>query len=104
MGLIESLWNCFVSQHQIQWLGRGAKKHVDAFGSHLFYDLFVQGLGGHGPLGTPLDPLLYLPVYPLFQPWLFSSLESMFNKVSFKVGCLYLYLYSQYSWEHTPST
>ena len=42
--------------------GGGAKKHeiyVATFGSHLFYDLFVQGLGGHGPLGTPLDPLLY---------------------------------------------
>ena len=52
-----------VSQHRIQWPGGGgAKKHeiyVAAFGSHLFYDLFVQGWGGgHGPLGTPLDPLL----------------------------------------------
>ena len=30
----------------------GAKKHeiyVAAFGGHLFYDLFVQGLGGGGP-------------------------------------------------------
>ena len=40
----------------------GGKKHeiyVAAFGGHLFYDLFLQGLGGgHGPLGTPLDPLL----------------------------------------------
>ena len=35
---------------------RGAKKHeiyVAAFGGHLFYDLFVQGWGGHGPFGTP---------------------------------------------------
>ena len=24
-----------------------------SFGCHLFYDLFVQGWGGHGPLGTP---------------------------------------------------
>ena len=43
-------------------VGEGAKKHeiyVAAFGGHLFYDLFVQGWGGdHGPLGTPLDPLL----------------------------------------------
>ena len=37
-------------------VGGGAKKHeiyVAAFGGHLFYDLFVQGWGGHGPLGTP---------------------------------------------------
>ena len=43
-------------QHRIQRLGRGAKKHeiyVASFGGHLFYDLFVQGWGGHGPLGTP---------------------------------------------------
>ena len=42
--------------------GGGGKKHeiyVAAFGGHLFYDLFIQGWGGgHGPLGTPLDPLL----------------------------------------------
>ena len=46
--------------------GEGAKKHeiyMATFGSHLFYDLFVQGWGwggggGNGPLGTPLDPLL----------------------------------------------
>ena len=38
--------------------GRGAEKHeiyVAAFGSHLFYDLFLQGRGSHGP---PPDPLL----------------------------------------------
>ena len=37
------------------WGGGGAKKHeiyVATFGGHLFYDLFVQGWGGHGPLGT----------------------------------------------------
>ena len=47
----------------------GAKKHeiyVATFGGHLFYDLFVQGWGGHGPLSTPLDPLLnLLPHTPL---------------------------------------
>ena len=43
-------------QHRIQRLGRGGKKHeiyVATFGGHLFYDLFLQGGGGHGPLGTP---------------------------------------------------
>ena len=43
---------------------RGAEKHeiyVAAFGGHLFYDLFLQDWGGHGPLGPPLDPLL--PLY-----------------------------------------
>ena len=42
---------------------RGAKKHeiyVGAFGSHLFYDLFSQGQGGHGPSAPLLDPLLTL--------------------------------------------
>ena len=34
--------------------------YVAAFGGHLFYDLFVQGWGDHGPLGTPLDPLLLI--------------------------------------------
>ena len=32
----------------------GAEKHeiyAAAFGGHLFYDLFLQGRGGHGPLG-----------------------------------------------------
>ena len=53
-----------LAQHRIQRLGGGgggAKKHeiyVAAFGGHLFYDLFLQALGGHDPLGTPLDPLL----------------------------------------------
>ena len=28
------------------------------FGGHLFYDLFLQGWGGHDPLDFPLDPLL----------------------------------------------
>ena len=40
---------------------RRAEKHeisAVAFDSHLFYDLFSQGQGGHGPLGHPLDPLL----------------------------------------------
>ena len=35
--------------------GEGAKKHeiyMATFGSHLFYDLFLQDQGGHGPL-TP---------------------------------------------------
>ena len=34
---------------------RGAEKHeiyAAAFGSHLFYDLFSQGQGGHGPPGS----------------------------------------------------
>ena len=44
------------------WVGRG-KKHeiyVAAFGSHLFYDLFLQGLGGAmAPSAPPPpDPLL----------------------------------------------
>ena len=53
----------FKSQ-QIQRLGGEGegKKHeiyLAAFGGHLFYDLVLQGLGGHGPLGTPPpDPLL----------------------------------------------
>ena len=49
------------NQHRIQRQGRGAKKHeiyVAAFGGHLFYDLFVQGWGGHGPSVPPPDPLL----------------------------------------------
>ena len=41
--------------------GGGDKKHeiyVATFGGHLFYDLFLQGLGGgHGPFAPP-DPLL----------------------------------------------
>ena len=39
---------------------RGGRKHeiyAATFGGHLFYNLFLQGWGGHGPLG-PLDPLL----------------------------------------------
>ena len=34
----------------------GGEKHeiyVAAFGGHLFYDLFSQGRGSHGPLGPP---------------------------------------------------
>ena len=34
----------------------GAEKHEiykAAFGGNLFYDLFSQGQGGHGPLGPP---------------------------------------------------
>ena len=36
--------------------GGGPSKHeiyAAAFGGHLFYDLFSQGQGGHGPLGPP---------------------------------------------------
>ena len=35
---------------------RGDKKHeiyASTFGDHLFYDLFLQGRGRHGPLGPP---------------------------------------------------
>ena len=42
--------------------GGGGKKHeiyVAAFDGHLFYDLFVQGLGGPWLPQHPLDPLLY---------------------------------------------
>ena len=45
-------------QLRIRWPVRGgAEKHESyaaAFGGHLFNDLFLQGLEGHGPL----DPLL----------------------------------------------
>ena len=44
------------SQHQIQRLGGGAKKHeihVAVFGGHLFYDLFVQGGGAMAPSAPP---------------------------------------------------
>ena len=40
--------------------GVGGEKHdihEGAFGSHLFYDIFLQS-GGHGPLAPSLDPLL----------------------------------------------
>ena len=33
-------------QHRIQWLAKKHEIYVAAFGSHLFYDLFLQGLGG----------------------------------------------------------
>ena len=42
--------------------GGGAKKHeiyMATFGGHLFMTYFYRAGGGHGPLGTPLDPLLY---------------------------------------------
>ena len=38
------------------WVRGGAEKHeiyAATFGGHLFYDLFLQGRGGHGPLGPP---------------------------------------------------
>ena len=40
----------------------GAKKHeiyAATIGGHLFYDLFLQGRGNHGPLDPPPDPLLH---------------------------------------------
>ena len=53
-------------------VGGGGKKHeiyVAAFGGHLFYDLFVQGLRGGGPWPPrhpPLDPLL-VNAWPLLK-------------------------------------
>ena len=60
---------------------RGAEKHeiyAAAFGGHLFYDLFLQGQGGHGPLGPPGSatafPLECRPPLPLEcrppSPWM----------------------------------
>ena len=55
------------SSRSISWAmvgggGGGGEKHgiyAAAFGSYLFYDLFLQGLGGGPwPFGPPLDPLL----------------------------------------------
>ena len=39
--------------------GRAEKHEIYAaeFGGHLFYDLFLQGRGSHGPPRPPLDPL-----------------------------------------------
>ena len=46
-----------MQQLRIQWPGEGGvEKHeiyVAAFSGHLFYDLFSQGQGGHGPLAPP---------------------------------------------------
>ena len=50
----------------------GSKKHeiyVAAFGGHLFYDLFVQGLGGAWhPRPPTLDPLLEPVLYVKYLP------------------------------------
>ena len=56
---------CAASDPVAGWGGGRSKKHeiyVAAFGGHHFYDLFVQGWGGHGPLGGPLDSLLMRPL------------------------------------------
>ena len=45
------------------WGGR--EIYAAAFDGPLFYDLFLQSWGGHGPLGplVPLDPLLIWNIY-----------------------------------------
>ena len=35
-------------------LGRGHEIYTALFGDHLFYDLFLQGRGGHEPLGLKI--------------------------------------------------
>ena len=50
--------------HRIQRPGWGGKKHeiyVAAFGGHFFISYLYRAGEGHGPLGTPLDPLLLAP-------------------------------------------
>ena len=46
-------------------MGKKHEIYVAAFGGHLFYDLFLQGLGGGAwpPRHPPLDPLLTLDLY-----------------------------------------
>ena len=39
------------------WGGEKREIYATTIGSHLFYDLFLQGGGGHGSLAPP-DPLL----------------------------------------------
>ena len=57
-------------QKRIQLLGKGGEKHeiyAVAFGGHhfynLFYNLFLQGRGGHGPLGYPPGSATALPSF-----------------------------------------
>ena len=43
-------------QYGIQWLGKGGAiniKYMWLTLAGIFYDLFEQGLGGHGPLAPP---------------------------------------------------
>ena len=87
-------WDC-LSFSSIGSSGRvgGAKKHeiyVAAFGSHLFYDLFLQGWGGAmAPSAPPLDPLLFsvwihIPVlfwFMLQVTFIFKTVDRRHNKV-----------------------
>ena len=57
------------------WVGGGAKKHeiyVAAIGGHLFYDLFLQGLGGpwppRHPPGSATEIIGYCPAIRLPLP------------------------------------
>ena len=57
--------------------GGGGKKHeiyATAFGGHLFYDLFLQGRGGHVPLPPPPgsaagDPVAEWLLRPTLMAW-----------------------------------
>ena len=47
-------------------VGGGAKKYeiyAAAFGGHLFYDLFLQGGGGHDPPGSATEKEIKFVVY-----------------------------------------
>ena len=51
-----------VLQHRIQWPRRGRPRNMKSMGPPLvaifFMTYFYRAGGGHGTLGTPLDPLL----------------------------------------------
>ena len=46
------------SSGRVRGGGEKHEIHAVAFGSHLFYDLFLQGRGEPWPPRPPLDPLL----------------------------------------------
>ena len=53
---------CSISSGSSGRVRGGAEKHeiyAAAFGGHLFYDLFLQGQGGNGPLAPPPPRIRY---------------------------------------------
>ena len=78
---VTSVW--FSIQHRIQWQGRGTKKHeiyVAAFGSHLFYDLFVQGWGAMAPLVPPGSATGISQAYTYMEVAIVKEKETKENK------------------------
>ena len=108
--LPQACWNLLPCSSGSSGGVRGAGKHeiyVGAFSGHLFYDLFSQGRGGHGPLGPPrirycLENNSPLSPSQTCSNWI--TMQPRHEAVGFRLKCLLVMIYFPYRMAHKKRT